>query len=82
MVSRAHAASGVLEHGFVYYMARTWADEMIEQCAELPNGDHDDMASTCIDAWLWLRRMYHLRMALEEKEETDGVDLSPRRLYG
>lgn len=81
-IARAHAASGVLEHGFVYYMDRTWASEVIDQCAEFPTGQFNDLVDTCVHGWLWLRRTFHLRMPIEEDEEEQGVDLTPRRLYG
>lgn len=81
-ISRAYAASAILEHGFVYYMDREWAQGVIDECADFPNGGHDDLVDTCLDAWLWLRRTFHLRMRAEEDEEEDGIDLTPRRLYG
>ncbi len=80
-ITRAHAASGVLEHGFVWYMDRQWATEVIDQCAEFPKAEHDDLVDTCVITWLWLRRMFHLRHATETDEEIKGVDLM-RRLYG
>jgi predicted phage terminase large subunit-like protein len=81
-VSRAYAASGILEHGFVHHLDRGWCEDVIGQCAEFPTGEYSDLVDTCTMAWLYLRRRYHLRMAIEDEEEKAGVDLTPRRLYG
>lgn len=42
-LARAHAASIVLESGCVYYVDRTWAEDVIQECAEFPNSKHDDV---------------------------------------
>ena len=84
-LARVHASAVVLEQGCVYYMKRNWADEVIQQCADFPNDDHDDMVDTCAMAWLWLRRTFHLSYVIEQeiadREEREDVDLMPRRLY-
>lgn len=82
-LARAHAAAVVLEQGCVFYMDRKWADEVIEECSSFPNAEHDDVFDTCINAWLYLRRMFHLQLRDEKEDKpNDDVDLMPRRLYG
>jgi predicted phage terminase large subunit-like protein len=55
--ARAHAASSVFELGGVYYMdtASRFADDVINDCAEFPNGEHDDIVDTVVQACLYLR---------------------------
>jgi predicted phage terminase large subunit-like protein len=81
-VSRAYASSGVLEHGFVYYLDRNWSEDVISQCAEFPTGEFSDLVDTCTMAWLYLRRRFHMRLAEDDDEEKNGVNLMKRRLYG
>lgn len=72
-LARAHAASIVLEQGCVYYMPRLWAEEVIQQCAEFPNGKLKDLVDTCTYAWIFLRRTYHLNLG-DEADEDDEDD--------
>lgn len=80
-LARAHAAATVLESGCVWYMDRKWAEEVIDECEAFPAGEHDDLTDTCVHAWNWLRRTFHLQLRGEEDEE-DEVPDQPRRLYG
>lgn len=68
-IARAHASSIVLEQGCVYYMDRPWVEEVIQECAEFPNGQHDDLTDTCTMAWNLLRRMFWLQLGDEEDED-------------
>lgn len=78
-IARAHAASIVLEQGCVYYMERPWADEVISQCAEFPNGQFDDMTDTCTLTWNWLRRTFWLQLGDEEDDDPDSVIQQQKR---
>lgn len=71
-VARAHAASVPLWGGSVYYPeGRRWAEEVIEQCAQFPKGEFDDMVDTCTMAWTWLRRTWWLQIADDTDPEDD-----------
>ena len=83
-LARAHAGAVVLEDGCVFYMDRRWAEEVISDCAAatfLKGSPGNDVGDTCVYAWLWLRRTFHLQLA-EEPDEDEGVSMLPRRLYG
>ena len=52
--ARAHSASVVPHAGSVYYMEAEkgggmpdWVREVIDQCAQFPNAEHDDLLDTC-----------------------------------
>ena len=80
---RAHAASLVLERGCVWYVKRNWADEVMDQCAEFPAGEFDDMTDTVTQALLWLRK----RWSADYLDEDDDDNLmrhvtKPVRTYG
>jgi predicted phage terminase large subunit-like protein len=80
-IARAHAASIVLEQGCVYYMERSWADEVMQQCAEFPNGKHDDLVDTCTMAWNLLRRMFWLQLSDEQDDDDPTEKVRERRRH-
>lgn len=72
-VERAHPASVVLWSGAVYYPeGRKWPTEVIEQCAQFPHVDHDDLADTVINALIWLRRTWNIYVTHDQ--EPDHID--------
>ena len=42
-VSRVHAISPLFESGMIWSPDKRWAEEVIEECAAFPNGEHDDL---------------------------------------
>jgi len=84
MKERAELAAPMLEQGLVYYMDRSWAEPVIDECARVPGGVHDDYASTVCMALLWLRRRHELH-DWEDEDPEGEVRLFKRRarpLYG
>lgn len=72
-VARAHAASVIPMSGSVWYLEDAlWAEEVIDECAAFPNGEHDDLVDTCIMAWTYLRRTWWMMTE-------DDADQDPRR---
>jgi len=41
-------------------MDRNWAQPVIRECAQFPNGEYDDWVDTVTQAIIWLRKTYHL----------------------
>ena len=81
--ARAHAASLVMERGCVWYVKRNWADEVMEQCAQFPTGEHDDLTDTVTQALLWLRARWNTEYLDEDDGEVDLMrHIHPTRLYG
>jgi predicted phage terminase large subunit-like protein len=82
--ARAHAASLVMERGCIWYPPREWAQDVIEECAQFPTGEHDDLTDTVTMLCLYLRR----RWIVGYTEEDDDIDLmrdpkpKVRRIYG
>jgi predicted phage terminase large subunit-like protein len=54
-ISRAYAVQAMLEGGQIYYPPRRWADDVIADLAQFPNGQSDDWTDTATQAWLRLR---------------------------
>ncbi len=75
-LSRAYAAQIVLEDGCVWYPAsKQWPQEVIDLCARATfiKGDPGlDVPDTCVHAWNWLRRKYHLQLSDDDEPEDDS----------
>ena len=54
--TRMHACAPVFESGMVWAPETNFADEVIEECASFPNGEHDDLADSMTQAILRFRQ--------------------------
>ena len=54
--ARVNAVSDMFRSGFVWHPDQRWAEEVIEECAEFPNGTHDDYVDSVSQALLRARR--------------------------
>jgi len=84
---RAHAASLVFERGCMFYVPRNWAEEVIEECAQFPAGEFDDLVDTTTQMALWLRRRWNVEYIDEGDDDINLMDQFKRepgqkRLYG
>jgi len=90
-VARAHAASVVLEQRCVWYMEELIdegkneyqldAEDVIDQCANFPFIEFDDVVDTVTHAWNYLRKTFWLNLN-DEPEETETTQRSTFRGYG
>jgi len=55
-MTRMNACAPMFEGGLVWAPDANFAEEMIEECAAFPNGDHDDLADTMTQAILRFRQ--------------------------
>lgn len=77
-IARANAATILFEQGCVYYPEnRKWALDVIDDCAEFPNGPHDDIVDTVSQALVFLRRMFMLETPDDEDDEDDPDEYDP-----
>lgn len=76
-IARAHAATILLEQGVVYYPDRKWARDLIDSCAEFPNGAHDDDVDALVHGLNFLRRMFLLETPDDLEDEDDDEDDNP-----
>lgn len=75
LIARAHEASLMLEKGCIFYCPESFAFKVIEHAAKFPAGDHDDITSTLVIAWQYMRRYYDL--TLSDDDDEDGSEISP-----
>jgi phage terminase large subunit-like protein len=55
--------------GMVWAPPTRWADELIEECAAFPAGDHDDLVDSMTQALLRFRQGGWLRTDMDERDE-------------
>jgi predicted phage terminase large subunit-like protein len=78
-VARANSIAPILESGMVWAPETEWADELIEECAAFPNGDHDDMVDSTTQALMRFRAGNFI--ALNTDEEDDSSDAHEEMEY-
>lgn len=54
-VARANLISDIFSSGYVWMPERRWAEEVMTECAEFPNGEHDDYVDSVVQAMLRFR---------------------------
>ena len=57
------------------------ADEVIEECAKFPLGEHDDTVDTCTLAWQILRKTNEVDVDIEEDGTWDVWSDPPKRTF-
>jgi predicted phage terminase large subunit-like protein len=78
-IARANAATILLEQGVIYYPNRKWALDVIDSCAEFPNGAHDDDVDATVHGLNFLRRMFLLETPADEEDEEDPSEYDPAK---
>ena len=75
--TRMHSCAPVFESGMVWAPDMNFADEVIEECASFPNGEHDDLADSMTQAILRFRQGGFITTASDY--EDDDLMYSRRR---
>lgn len=77
-ISRVNSVAPMFESGMVYAPDTLWAEEVIEECAAFPAGEHDDYLDTVAQA---LRR-FREGGFIGHPEDYEPHDTPPRqRVY-
>ena len=67
--SRMNACSPVFESGVVWCPEARWSEEVIEECAAFPNGEHDDLADSMTQAILRFRQGGFIRTRADYEDD-------------
>ena len=67
--SRMNACAPVFESGMVWSPESRWAEEVIEECASFPNGEHDDLADSMTQAILRFRQGGFIRTRADYEDD-------------
>jgi predicted phage terminase large subunit-like protein len=68
-MTRVHAVSPVFEAGMVWAPDRMFAEEVVEECASFPFGEHDDYVDSMTQAILRFRQGNFISLYSDEAEE-------------
>lgn len=67
-IARVNAISDMFASGLVWCPDRRWAEEVVEELAEFPNGDHDDLVDSSSQALLRFRQGGFIVAPTDEQE--------------
>jgi predicted phage terminase large subunit-like protein len=68
-ISRANAVADLFSSGMVWAPETRWAEEVIEECAEFPSGEHDDFVDSVTQALLRYRQGGFISVPSDYEEE-------------
>jgi predicted phage terminase large subunit-like protein len=68
-ISRLNAVSDLFASGKVWAPNTQWADEVIDEVASFPAGEHDDYVDSVSLALMRFRKGGYIRAALDEEDE-------------
>ena len=68
-ISRINAVADIFASGFVWAPDTRWAQELIDEVAEFPAGDHDDLVDSTSQALARFRQGGFIRTKLDLEEE-------------
>jgi predicted phage terminase large subunit-like protein len=68
-IARVNAVSDLFSSGLVWCPETRWADEVMEECASFPNGDHDDLVDSTSQALLRFRQGGFIKLMSDELDE-------------
>ena len=68
-ISRLNAVSDLFASGRVWAPATHWAEEVIDEVASFPAGEHDDYVDSVSLALMRFRKGGYIRSALDEEDE-------------
>ena len=75
-IARVNSVAPILESGMVYVPETRWAEELVEECAAFPFGDHDDLVDSTTQALLRYRQGGFIGL----ESDYDMQDNEPRRI--
>jgi len=68
-IARVNAISDLFASGLVWCPDTRWADEVMEECASFPNGEHDDLVDSTSQALLRFRQGGFIKLQSDEPDE-------------
>jgi len=68
-IARLNAVADMFASGHVWVPNTHWAEELVEEVASFPSGEHDDMVDSMSQALLRYRRGGFIQLASDEEDE-------------
>jgi predicted phage terminase large subunit-like protein len=80
-IMRVNAIADIFQSGLVWAPPTRWAEEVIEQCAEFPAGERDDLVDTVSMSLIRFRQGGLIGTRLDSEEEDDQL-VNPKQRRG
>jgi predicted phage terminase large subunit-like protein len=71
-ISRLNACADLFASGHVWVPNTNWAEELVEEVASFPSGEHDDLVDSMTQALLRYRRGGFIRLESDMEDEPQG----------
>jgi predicted phage terminase large subunit-like protein len=68
-IARLNSVADIFASGLVWVPNTHWAEELIEEVASFPSGEHDDLVDSTSQALMRFRRGGFIRLATDEQDE-------------
>jgi predicted phage terminase large subunit-like protein len=68
-IARLNSVADIFASGHVWVPNTHWAEELVEEVASFPSGEHDDLVDSTSQALMRFRRGGFIRLASDEPEE-------------
>lgn len=68
-IARLNACADMFASGMVWVPQTRWAEEVLDEVASFPSGEHDDLVDTVSQALLRYRKGGFIRLASDEQDE-------------
>ena len=68
-IARINSVSDLFASGKVWAPATRWAEEVVEEMAEFPSGEHDDLVDSSTQALIRFRKGGFVRLESDEQDE-------------
>jgi predicted phage terminase large subunit-like protein len=68
-IARLNSVSDIFASGMVWVPNTNWAEELVEEVASFPSGEHDDMVDSMSQALIRYRRGGFIRLESDEEDE-------------
>jgi len=80
-IARLNAVADIFASGRVWVPNTNWAEELVEEVASFPAGEHDDLVDSMTQALLRFRRGGFLRLDTDYEEEIPGFRSSKEKRF-
>mgnify|MGYP003650687205 CR=1 FL=1 len=68
-IARVNAVTDMFASGVIWHPPTRWAEEVIEECAAFPAGDHDDLVDSTTQALLRFRQGGWIRTSMDDWDD-------------
>lgn len=68
-IARLNSVADIFASGLVWVPNTHWAEELVEEVASFPSGEHDDLVDSTSQALMRFRRGGFIRLASDEQDE-------------